>query len=211
MNQKKLGSTLAVGLAVLAMTSQAEAQTVTAISNPYSEFGVGELQSAKFVGVFTPDDGFNIDMFDLRISLGGVTAFGSSGRPKIEQAGYTGVLTGTTTINSAFVALWDGPALSFDNGSALGTNVILMQSSAASGDVFDMALVFDLNDVTPYPPTGEELTNVFFVCDPTSGSFTMDSAIAAAAGGPTAPHVPEPTSSALLALGSMTLLLRRRK
>ncbi len=187
-----------------------EAQTVTEIANPYSEFGIGELQNAKFIGVNTPDDGFNVDMYDLGLFLDGIEVFGRSGKPTIGQAGYTGALTGTATVINAYILLWDGGALSFDNGTDLGTNALLMQSSAASGDVFDMALVFDIEDITSFPVSGE-LTNVYLVSDPVSGSFTMDSAIAAAAGGPTEPPIPEPSSAALLSLGGLALLMRRKR
>lgn len=197
-------------LVVAGLMNQAKAQTVTAISDPFSEFRVGELQNAKFSGINTPADGFNVDMFDLRVFLDGTSALSRFGRPVIGQVGYSGSLSGTNLANNVDILLWDGGVLSYDNGAAQGTNAILLQSSAAIGDVFDMALVFDIEDITSFP-VDTSVTNVFFVCDPVSGSFVMDSAIAAAQGGPTTPHIPEPSSGVLISMGVLGLLLRRKR
>ena len=54
-----LGLALVIGFGVFGLTSQVNAQTVTVITNPYSEFGVVELQNAKFVRGHTPAEGTN--------------------------------------------------------------------------------------------------------------------------------------------------------
>lgn len=205
-----IGSMLAMGLVMGGMANRAESQTVTAISDPFSAFGIGEVQNVKFIGVNTPADGFNVDMFDLSLFLDGTTALARFGQPVVGQVGYSGPLTGTVSTSSMNILLWDNGALSFDNGTQLGTNAILLQSSAASGDVFDMALVFDIENITSFP-VDTSVTNLYLVCDPVSGSFTMDSAIAAAQGGPTDLHVPEPSSTVLLGVGMLGCLMRRKR
>ena len=198
------------------LPAQTVARTVALIDDPFSPFRTGELQDATFIGVNTPADGVNENNYTLTLSLGGVDAYFDGSRPgeaTIGQAGFAGALTGTTTVNSMEILFWDGFS-SFSRDGGEGTNVILLQTAAlsASGadDIFDMALVFDLEDRPTWPISGE-LTNVFLVCDPISGSFTIDSAIAAAAMGPTAPHVPEPSTTLLVGAAAAAACLRRRR